>query len=217
MPESRRGVAVLVTAAVLTASACGSAARPESAPPAPAGPFLDDAGIAAALGAGGHVLLIRHTASERGTKPDVDIADPHDCDAQRALSDQGRAQARDLGRALAALGAPVGAVSASPYCRARHTAELAFGRADLVDWLVFLPAVGSDEQRARYVQRLRKALATAPADGTNAVLVTHNFNIEEATGALVSEGETVVVLPGDGGFDVVARVPLGRWRELNSP
>ena len=54
-------------------------------------------------------------------------AEPHDArpDPERRLTERGEAQARDAGRALAALGISFGLVFTSPRIRARETARLA--------------------------------------------------------------------------------------------
>lgn len=63
------------------------------------------------------VWLLRHGDAE-------DAAQGSD-DADRALTEKGRRQSRDAGRALATLGAGIEACISSPKRRARETAELA--------------------------------------------------------------------------------------------
>ena len=63
------------------------------------------------------IWLLRHG--------DAEDAAPGDDDASRALTEKGRRQSRDAGRALAALGADIEACVSSPKVRARETAELA--------------------------------------------------------------------------------------------
>ena len=54
--------------------------------------------------------------------------DLRDCSRQRNLTAKGRREARSIGSALRRLDIPVGEAPASPYCRTRQTARLAFGR-----------------------------------------------------------------------------------------
>jgi phosphohistidine phosphatase len=62
------------------------------------------------------IWLLRHGDAEDGAgKPD----------AERELTAKGEHQARDAGRALAALGVPLDGCLSSPRVRARRTAELA--------------------------------------------------------------------------------------------
>jgi broad specificity phosphatase PhoE len=169
--------------------------------------------LVARLRQGGHVIFIRHAATEATQDdPRPDLADPS---TQRNLSDAGRNQARQLGRAIRRLRIPVGTVLASPYTRTRETAELAFGR-DRVrvtrDLLNEAFPGTDDEDLAR---RLRRLLATRPPAGQNTVLVSHGFNLQEATGLSVAEGESAVFTPGDAGRpSLVARVTAEEWPSL---
>ena len=111
--------------------------------------------LVARLRQGGHVIFIRHAATEATQDdPRPDLADPS---TQRNLSAAGRNQARQLGRAIRRLRIPVGTVLASPYARTRETAELAFGR-DRVrvtrDLLNEAFPGTDDEDLARRLQRL---------------------------------------------------------------
>jgi broad specificity phosphatase PhoE len=79
--------------------------------------------LGACLGAG-HVLLIRHAATDPG------IGDPPgfqlgQCGTQRNLSERGRREAQALGVAMQAGGVTVGPVWSSRWCRCLDTARLA--------------------------------------------------------------------------------------------
>ena len=73
------------------------------------------------------MLVIRHTATDY-SKLDEEPVDLADCRTQRNLSAQGRAEARAIGQGVRRLKARVGKVLASPFCRTRDTARLAFSR-----------------------------------------------------------------------------------------
>lgn len=73
---------------------------------------------------GGYVIYFRHTKTDFSQKDTV--ADYDNCAGQRNLTDEGRTQAKDIGVAMKVLGIPVGRVVASPYCRTRETAQLAY-------------------------------------------------------------------------------------------
>jgi phosphohistidine phosphatase SixA len=190
-------------------------------PPEPAGSGVpatlaeqpDDRDLIARLRQGGHVIFIRHAATEATQDdPRPDLADPS---TQRNLSEVGREQARQLGRAIRRLRVPVGTVLASPYARTRETAELAFGR-DRVrvtrDLLNEAFPGTDDEELAR---RLRRLFATRPPGGQNTVLVSHGFNLQGATGLSVAEGESAVFTPGDvGRSSLVARITVEEWQTL---
>jgi phosphohistidine phosphatase SixA len=109
----------------------------------------------------------------------------------------------------------VGTVLASPYARTRETAELAFGR-DRVrvtrDLLNEAFPGTDDEELAR---RLRRLFATRPPAGQNTVLVSHGFNLQEATGLSVGEGESAIFTPGDAGRpSLVARITPEEWQTV---
>jgi phosphohistidine phosphatase SixA len=153
----------------------------------------------ARLREGGLVVLIRHAAAP-GTydPPGFRLGD---CATQRNLSAAGRDQARRLGEALRARGVDVAAVRSSRWCRARDTAELAFGRHD--PWPALDSTAGAERgDVSRRVAELGEAIAAWRGPGTLA-LVTHQFVISELAGRGVAEGELVVVAPRAGGFTVL--------------
>ena len=157
-----------------------------------------------ALAAGGHVVLLRHAATEPGT------GDPpgfrlEDCATQRNLSDEGRAQARRLGEAFRARGVPVARVVSSRWCRCLETARLAFGRVDAThEALANLH--GRGENRERQLRAFRQLLQQAPAGG-NLVLVTHGSTTVALTGEYPAMGEAIVFFSaGDGRLRVAGRL-----------
>ena len=166
----------------------------------------EDTTLLARLRAGGLVLACRHAITDTGARPV-----PGDARSQeRNLSAEGEEQARRMGRAIAALGIPVGTVLSSRYHRTRETATHAFGRVEAVDSLQ-MPTVTP--------ARFRGMLATPPRAGTNTVLVTHqgtlNPEFEKAIGGRVAEGECVIVRPtGGGSHEVLARMPAEGWERL---
>ena len=155
------------------------------------------------LGTGDHVILLRHAATDRsfGDPPGFRL---DDCATQRNLVDEGRTQARRLGDVLRARGVPIGRVLSSQWCRCLETARLAFGRAE--PWPALNAGPRSAEQVAERTRALRALLATAPSGG-NLVLVTHGFNIRDATGEMPVEGGLIVVTPlGEDRFTVAGRL-----------
>ncbi|TMR24406.1 hypothetical protein ETD86_04545 [Nonomuraea turkmeniaca] len=183
-------------------------ASPTGQATAGAGPATADAGLVARLRRGGYVLYVRHTASEATQDdPTPDLADPA---TQRNLSEEGRAQAREIGQAVRRLRIPIGQVLASPYRRTRETAELAFGQARESRDLINEVYPGADD--AALAAALRRLLDARPAAGVNTVLVSHGFNLARATGLSSAEGDTFVFVPGDG--DPVARIGVDEWRSL---
>lgn len=181
--------------------------------PEPDGPLSGER-LVEELRDGGYVIVIRHTATEAGGVDDPTRVE--DCAPQRELSEEGRRQARDLGRAIEDLGVPVGRVLASPYCRTRETAELAFGKDEVTtdERLLPLPGTGKPGNEQAILEAARLIGARAP-ERSNTAIVTHISVIEPVTGATPEEGGSTVFAPeGDGEFRIVAEVPPGGWATL---
>jgi broad specificity phosphatase PhoE len=155
------------------------------------------------LRAGGQVVLLRHgtTTSGTGDPPGFRL---EDCATQRNLSDQGRAEARRIGRAFQTRNIPIGPVLSSPWCRCLETGQLAFGRAERWDALGNL--FGNRSREAEQVAAMRERVSQRPAVG-NLVLVSHGVTIQALTGESLAQGEFLVVTPeGNGHFRVVGRI-----------
>ena len=148
--------------------------------------------LATALRDGGVVLVMRHAKTETATDETEVLGD---CGQQRNLSEEGREQARAIGRDIEALGVPVGDVRASPLCRAKETADLAFGRSTVDETLVSPGVTGTIEDDDRRIARL-KEMTSAPS-GKVTVLVTHTGNIGGAFDQSVEEGDALVLRDGN--------------------
>ena len=137
------------------------------------------------------MLVMRHAITETATDR-VEVLG--DCTPQRNLSEEGREQARQIGRDVEALGVPVDEVLASPLCRTTETAELAFGDSTAKMALLSAGEAATPEDERR-IRELR-GMASAPA-GSATVLVTHTGNIGGAFDESVQEGDVVVVEDGE--------------------
>lgn len=169
------------------------------------------------LRAGGFNIFFRHSLTMRLGQPDDDLTS---CVSQRNLTEAGRQLASRIGAAFRTHAIPVGAVRASPYCRCVDTAQLAFGRVEVVPWLETDGDDSGDPERARLV-RLRDALAAPPArGGVNDVFVAHGNNLaglEKLHGyppLPIAEAESVVFRPGSAPAAVVARRTGAQWVKL---
>jgi broad specificity phosphatase PhoE len=190
-------------AALAFASGCGD----DDEAPAARAPDVPVDG----LREGGYIVVFRHAATDTGMDTTDDL---RDCSRQRNLNAEGRRQSREIGRAFERLGIPVGRVLASPFCRTRDTARIAFGRARPSRALLSVEFFASPREGRR--KGLRRLLEAEPPAGTNTVLVSHGSAIFEATERDPEEGEAVIVEPGRGkrGFAVEAAVTAGEWRRL---
>ena len=167
-------------------------------------PAAEDVELARALKAGGVALVMRHAITE----PETDrVEKVGDCSTQRNLTDEGREQARQIGRDVEELGVPVEAVVTSPLCRTTETAELAFGDATPSMALLAAAEEASPEDERR-IRRLEE-MDTAP-DGSAKVLVTHTGNIGGAYGESVQEGDIVVVRDDE----IIGIVGADDWKRL---
>jgi phosphohistidine phosphatase SixA len=207
-------------AAVLLALACVlTASGPTSAQTQGAQelvPRLAGTELVAALAQGGHVILVRHMATDR-TPDKLSGVDLADCSTQRNLSDEGRRQAADLGRAFQKLTIPVGDVLVSPYCRCIETGKLAFGKGESSDVLSIWDELSLEEKTARGTE-IRMLLDTPPKPGTNTVLVTHTGNLLWSFGLdSRPEGLAHVFKPTGlslGRATYVGKITPDEWRSL---
>jgi broad specificity phosphatase PhoE len=177
----------------------------------------DDATLARALRAGGHVILIRHGATFTN-QADTDPFNFDNIAAQRQLNDKGKALAKAFGEALREAGVPIGKVYTSKFHRAYETATLAgFKDTETTLDLTLGGLIISPDEEGRRAEALRAMLAVPPKPGTNTLLVTHKPNILEALGKDwwdVKEGEAGIFRPENGKYVLVARVPMSDWPRI---
>jgi phosphohistidine phosphatase SixA len=198
-----RVIALLCAVAAIAASSVSAQDKEQALAPL--------AAILPELQGGGLVIYFRHAATDADGVGD-ETADLTRCETQRGLSPHGREQASEIGSAMRELRIPIGTVTSSPFCRCKDTAQLAFGKFTVEPDLFFAIHAGAAEA-ARLGAALRRMLATAPAAGTNAVIVAHTANLREAAGIWPKpEGAAYVFRPlSDGRFEPVARVAPEDW------
>ena len=169
----------------------------------------DEAGLKA-LAAGGYVVIVRHGLTTPG------VGDPEgfrldQCATQRNLIEEGRAEARALGRLLRERQVKIERVLSSEWCRCRETAKLMeVGEA----WN--LPALnnlyGRSERREVQMIELRTLISSWSGSGT-LLLVSHGSTIGALTGIHPATAAGVVLAPAPDtaeGFRIVGRIgPAG--------
>ena len=173
-----------------------------------AGQAADSDDAARLLAEGGAVAAFRHTLAP-GTFDPPGFA-INDCSTQRNLSDEGRAQARQLGAWFKARQLRPTRVRSSPWCRCVDTATLAFGSATV--W----PALGSpsgqtEEATSARQLALRLALQAASRQqgvhGAFEVWVTHMFVMNDLAQVALAPGEGLVLRADPAGApQVLARI-----------
>ena len=178
-----------------------------------AAPAADPA-LATTMKRGGLVLVLRHAGTDF-SKPDQDPVDLADCRTQRNLSAQGRADARAIGRGARRLKLRIGTVLASPFCRTKETARLAFGRATVSRALLNTVVAAHDARWRRQIRAARRLFGTKPPPGRLTVLVTHGSVVGDSSGLTLEEGETLVFRPlRNSRFRLLGRILPAEWRTL---
>jgi broad specificity phosphatase PhoE len=207
---SRRNIGAAVLAcAVLAMLPAGSQAQAPT----------DEKALAAALRAGGLVIVVRHGATF-ADQADTDPFNFENISAQRNLNDSGKALARTFGEALRQAGIPVGKVYTSKFNRAYETAKLAgFTDIEKTADLTEGGLVVTPNENNRRADALRKLLAIPPKAGTNTVLISHKPNIVDALGKDwfdVKEGEASIFRPDNGKYVLVARLQMADWPRVTA-
>jgi broad specificity phosphatase PhoE len=181
----------------------------------------DLANIVLSLKDGGHVIVLRHFATDESQK-DVYPFRFDDMTAQRQLSEKGRETAREVGAAIKKLGVPIGEIYTSKLNRAVETGRLMTG--EDVSPLEALSDSGAgsasamanpEGKNAKAGQALRDLVAAPPKAGANNLVITHKTNIADAFGKDLSdvrEGEALIYKPSPSGPSVlITRVQASEW------
>lgn len=166
----------------------------------------DDAALWGAMAEGGKVVMMRHAQSEEASaEVSMHLAEDGDCSREQDLSAEGREQAEDLGARFREQGVTVDAVLSSEFCRARHTAALAFG--DYESWNALNLAEVLPASEAEWLMEdVRERIGDFSGDG-NLVMVSHRSNINTITFQQTEPGDMVVLEPDDfGGFTLLGTI-----------
>jgi phosphohistidine phosphatase SixA len=139
---------------------------------------------------GGYILHFRH--AERDKWIDLQVYDALESDAHNngqnesryaendyfdkavCLNDRGKIQAKAIGESLKFIGLPIGAVHSSVSCRARQTANLAFGGYDELHRILVHKGPYNESEDVR-VKRLEDLyLGFEEIEGKNTIVSAHN-------------------------------------------
>lgn len=168
---------------------------------------------------GGYILFVRHGEATVGEDQPYLVFS--DCSTQRNLSEEGKRQALLFGEVLRNLQIPVQTpVLASPFCRTRESAELAFGEENVqLDpfWIRIYNLSGdvtTSEQKST-LAALTSVLEKVPSSGTNKVIIAHSFPNGVGLGEIPYLGTVVVKPRGQGnGYDIVDKISLAELLSL---
>jgi broad specificity phosphatase PhoE len=185
-----------VAAALAVLLVLGASAHPTRA---------DEAAAWAALRAGGHVALMRHTDAPGGAgdPPGFTLGD---CATQRNLSAKGRADAAAIGARIRSEGITFEKILSSPWCRCMDTATL-MDLGPVEKEPTFSNVVVLSDQREALTNGARAVIGAWKSRGT-LLIVTHGANIRALTGVSPATGEIVVAaVRPDGSIEVAGRIP----------
>lgn len=108
------------------------------------------------------------------------------------LSAQGLEEAKMMGEIFRLGQVPVGTVVASPSCRAKQTALLAFGKIDLISNGLAHTPVTNESNAAAFGQEIEHLLKTVPIiPGTNTVIAAHGNTLENNRQLFASGSDTL--------------------------
>ena len=162
---------------------------------------------------GGYILYVRHGEALVG-EDQPNLIFQH-CSTQRNLSEVGRREAVTYGELLRRLRIPIGyPVLASPFCRTRETAELAFGEENVqVDsFWVEIYRLSEDlnpAEQTKILNSFNSVLEIPPPLGSNKVIIAHSFPQGVGFGQIPDMGTVIVKPRGQGnGYEVVGQVSL---------
>lgn len=165
---------------------------------------------------GGYVLYLRHgttDASRPDRAPQVDLSD---CSTQRPLTEDGRKLMVRVGDYIRRAAIPIAEVRVSPLCRARESAQAAFGERFVVDDQLMYSGNMTDQEKAPVVARTRALISQPVPAGSNRLILAHAPNLMDVMGYFPKpEGSLVILKPlGNGGFEYIATIQPQAWPEL---
>lgn len=155
---------------------------------------------------GGKVVLLRHAAIDKEFASPFTLDET--CFSERNLNELGQQQASQIQKVFQQNEIKIENVFASPYCRTKESAELAFGDYQVKPELHLTKAITA-EKAADYIQQTRELIGnyTPTTDKANLVLVTHRPNILELANINTQPVDMVLLQPlGDGLFEVIVHL-----------
>ena len=120
------------------------------------------------LKSGGYILYMRHGMTNHEQKDNTQ--DFTDCTKQRNLSRSGREQLKKIAQTIQTLKIPIGEVLSSPYCRAKESAKIVFGKFTIEPKLQFSISENTQESQS-LGEQLKQMMHQASTEKYNAVFV----------------------------------------------
>ena len=154
------------------------------------------------LDEGGKIIFIRHAyAPGSGDPNNFNLSD---CSTQRNLSEEGREQAKLIGKFFRENHIKVDKVLSSEWCRCKETAKIAFRNFSTNSFLNSFYNPLFAKNRNKQIKELNNYIETLKTNG-NLILVTHYVLISEVLNYNPSSGEIVV---SDKNFNVIGNVQI---------
>jgi phosphohistidine phosphatase SixA len=164
---------------------------------------------------GGYVMFMRHGSTDRSHPDRAPQVDLNDCNTQRPLTAEGRELAARLGNNIRKAKIPVGEVLSSPLCRAKESAEAAFGHYDVDVNLVYSGNM-TDAEKIPVIKETRELLSRPVPAHTNRVIVAHGPNLRDAVGYYPKQEGTIVIFrpKAEEGFEYICTIFPEQWQKL---
>ena len=154
------------------------------------------------LDEGGKIIFIRHAYAPGGGDPNN--FNLSDCSTQRNLSEEGREQAKLIGKFFKENHIKVDKVLSSEWCRCKETAKIAFKDFSTSNFLNSFYDPLYQKNKNKQIKELNNYIETLKTNG-NLILVTHYVLISEVLNYNSSSGEIVV---SDKKFNVIGNIKI---------
>ena len=148
---------------------------------------------------GGKLIFIRHAYAPGSGDPNN--FNLNDCSTQRNLSEEGKKQAKSIGKFFIKNEIEIDKVLSSEWCRCKETAKIAFKDFTTKSFLNSFYSSKFAKNREKQVKALKKYIKNYKINNNeNLVLVTHYVLISEILNYGSSSGEIVV---SDKNFNII--------------
>ena len=151
---------------------------------------------------GGKLIFIRHAYAPGGGDPDD--FDINDCTTQRNLSEDGKKQAKFIGKFFLENQIKIDKVLSSEWCRCKETAEIAFKDFSTNSFLNSFYSSKYAKNKDKQVKALNNYIKKFKSN-KNLILVTHYVLIYEILNYGPSSGEIVV---SDKNFNIIGSMEI---------
>ena len=151
---------------------------------------------------GGKLIFIRHAYAPGGGDPEN--FDINNCNTQRNLNEEGRDQAKKIGKFFKEKNIPIFKVFSSEWCRCKETAELAFTNFETKNFLNSFFSTKFAKNRDKQMLDLKKYVENFKGN-ENLIFVTHYVVISQVLDYAPSSGEIVI---SDKNFNKIGNVEI---------